>query len=54
MGGRWAARRHPAAPLGAFSRRLGLEAVSAQVAAALAERWAPGPEPADELAVSIS
>jgi sulfite reductase beta subunit-like hemoprotein len=52
--GTWEALRHPAEPLGAFSRRLGLEAVSAQVAAALAERWAPGPEPADELAVSIS
>ena len=51
--GTWEALRHPAEPLGVFSRRLGLEAVSAQVTAALAERWAPGPEAA-ETATSIT
>jgi len=43
--GAWEAVRHPGEPLGRCARRVGLDALSAQIASALAERWAPGPEP---------
>jgi sulfite reductase beta subunit-like hemoprotein len=52
--GTWEALRHPGETLGCFTRRLGTEAVSAQVAAALAERWAPGPVPAHARGGSIT
>jgi sulfite reductase beta subunit-like hemoprotein len=44
--GAWEALRHGGEPLGRCVRRLGLDAFSAQVAAALSERWASGPEEA--------
>jgi sulfite reductase beta subunit-like hemoprotein len=51
--GTWEALRHHGEALGATARRLGLDAFSAQVAAALDDRWAPGEEPDPELAVAI-
>jgi sulfite reductase beta subunit-like hemoprotein len=51
--GTWEALRRHGEPLGATVRRIGLDAVSAQVQAALQDRWAPGPEPEPELAVAI-
>jgi len=45
--GTWEALRHPGEPLGRTVRRFTPEAFSLQIQAALAERWAPGPEPAD-------
>ncbi|HYZ98529.1 MAG TPA: hypothetical protein VE575_07240, partial [Acidimicrobiales bacterium] len=45
--GTWEALRHPDEPLGRTVRRLGAEAFSLQIQAALAERWAPGPEPGE-------
>ena len=44
--GTWEALRHPGEPLGRTVRRFTPEAFSLQIQAALAERWAPGPEPA--------
>lgn len=44
--GTWEALRHPGEALGVTVRRLGLEAFSAQISAALSDRWAAGPEPA--------
>ncbi len=52
--GTWEALRHHGEPLGATVRRLGVHAVSAQLEAALDDRWAPGPEPDPELAVAIT
>lgn len=52
--GTWEALRHPGEGLGAFARRLGLDALSAQVQAALEHRWAPGPEPFDEVPVALT
>lgn len=49
--GTWEALRHHGEALGATVRRLGVDAVSAQIQAALDDRWAAGPEP--ELAVAI-
>ena len=51
--GTWEALRHPGEALGAAVRRLGIDAFEAQIAAALDDRWASGPEPDPELAVSI-
>jgi sulfite reductase beta subunit-like hemoprotein len=51
--GTWEALRHHDEPLGATVRRLGMDAFSAQIEAALSDRWAVGPEPAEELAVSL-
>jgi sulfite reductase beta subunit-like hemoprotein len=51
--GTWEALRHPGEPLGAAVRRLGIDAFEAQIAAALDDRWASGPEPDPELSVSI-
>src|SRR4029453_17980490 len=45
--GTWEALRHPGESLGGTVRRFTPEAFSRQIQAALAERWAPGPEPAD-------
>lgn len=52
--GTWEALRHPGEGLGAFARRLGLDALSTQVQAALEHRWAPGPEPFDEVPVALT
>lgn len=52
--GTWEALRHPGEGLGPFARRLGLDALSAQVHAALEHRWAAGPEPTDEVAVAVA
>ena len=52
--GTWEALRHHGESLGATVRRLGIEAISAQIEAALDDRWAPGPEPDPELAVAIT
>jgi ferredoxin-nitrite reductase len=43
--GAWEALRHPAEPIGATARRVGLDAIAAHVESALTERWATGPEP---------
>jgi ferredoxin-nitrite reductase len=43
--GTWEALRHPGEAIGPMARRLGADAISAQVSAALDDRWAPGPEP---------
>ncbi|HEX5367474.1 MAG TPA: nitrite/sulfite reductase [Acidimicrobiales bacterium] len=43
--GTWEALRHPGEPLGRTVRRYTPEAFSQQIKAALAERWAAGPEP---------
>ncbi|MGE3619745.1 MAG: nitrite/sulfite reductase [Acidimicrobiia bacterium] len=43
--GTWESLRHHDEPLAGTVRRLGLEAFSAQIEAALDHRWAPGPEP---------
>jgi sulfite reductase beta subunit-like hemoprotein len=51
--GTWEALRHPGEPLAGAVHRLGLDAFSAQIAAALDDRWAAGPEPNPDLAVSI-
>jgi sulfite reductase beta subunit-like hemoprotein len=51
--GTWEALRHHGEQLGLTVRRLGIDAFSAQIQAALDDRWAPGPEPAEELAVTI-
>lgn len=45
--GTWEALRHPGESLGRTVRRFTPEAFSLQIEAALAERWAPGPEPAE-------
>lgn len=42
--GAWESLRHGGEPLGRCVRRLGLDAFSAQVSAALTDRWAVGPE----------
>ena len=44
--GTWEALRHPGESLGRTVRRFTAEAFSQQITAALAERWAAGPEPA--------
>jgi sulfite reductase beta subunit-like hemoprotein len=44
--GTWEALRHPGEALGRTVRRFGTEAFADQIAAALADRWVPGPEPA--------
>jgi sulfite reductase beta subunit-like hemoprotein len=44
--GTWEALRHPGEALGRTVRRFGTEAFADQIAAALADRWASGPEPA--------
>jgi sulfite reductase beta subunit-like hemoprotein len=46
--GTWEALRHPGEPLGSAVRRLGIDAFEAQIAAALDDRWASGPEPDPE------
>ncbi len=46
--GTFEALRRPGETLGRTTRRVGLDAFAAQVDVALADRWAPGPEPADE------
>jgi len=51
--GTWESLRHHNEPLGATVRRLGPEALSAQIQAVLDDRWAPGPEPVPELAVAL-
>jgi sulfite reductase beta subunit-like hemoprotein len=51
--GTWEALRHPGEGMGATVRRLGVDAISAQVAAVLDDRWAAGPEPEPELTVTI-
>jgi hypothetical protein len=51
--GTWEALRHHGEPLGVTARRLGLDAFSAQVEAALSDRWASGPEVSEEM-VAIS
>jgi sulfite reductase beta subunit-like hemoprotein len=52
--GAWEALRHPGEPLGRCARRVGLDALTAHIASALAERWAPGPEPeADGVPVGL-
>ncbi len=51
--GTWEALRHPGEALGLAVRRLGIDAFEAQIAAALDDRWASGPEPDPELSVSI-
>lgn len=51
--GTWEALRHPGEALGTTVRRLGLDAVSAQIRAVLEDRWAIGPEPADQVAVAV-
>jgi sulfite reductase beta subunit-like hemoprotein len=51
--GTWEALRHHDEAIGPMVRRLGPEAISAQIQAALEDRWAPGPEPDPELAVAI-
>ena len=43
--GTWEALRHPGESLGRTVRRFTAEAFSQQITAALAERWAAGPEP---------
>jgi sulfite reductase beta subunit-like hemoprotein len=48
MVGTWEALRHPGEPLGSAVRRLGVDAFEAQIAAALEDRWASGPEPDPE------
>ena len=48
--GTWEALRHHHEPLGDTVRRLGHEAFSNQIRCALADRWAPGPEPDPEIA----
>ncbi|MGV3760265.1 MAG: nitrite/sulfite reductase [Actinomycetota bacterium] len=52
--GTWEALRHPGESIGALTRRLGVDALSAQVAAALDDRWAAGPEPQSEALVTIA
>ena len=44
--GTWEALRHPGESLGRTVRRFTAEAFSQQITAAVAERWAAGPEPA--------
>jgi sulfite reductase beta subunit-like hemoprotein len=51
--GTWEALRHPGEALGVAVRRLGIDAFEAQIAAALDDRWASGPEPDPDLAVAI-
>lgn len=51
--GTWEALRHPGESLGRTVRRFTPEAFSQQITAALADRWAAGPEPA-ESAVLVS
>jgi sulfite reductase beta subunit-like hemoprotein len=51
--GTWEALRHPGEALGLAVRRLGIDAFEAQIAAALDDRWASGPEPDPDLAVAI-
>jgi ferredoxin-nitrite reductase len=45
--GTWEALRHPGESLGRTVRRFTPEGFSLQIQAALSERWAPGPEPAE-------
>lgn len=45
--GAWEALRHPGESLGSTVRRFTAEAFSQQITAALAERWAAGPEPSE-------
>jgi sulfite reductase beta subunit-like hemoprotein len=52
--GTWEALRHHGEPLGATVRRLGIDAFAAQIEAALSDRWASGPELAEELVLTIS
>jgi sulfite reductase beta subunit-like hemoprotein len=53
--GTWEAVRHDGEPLGRAFRRIGLDAVAAQVAALLEQRWASGPdEPEAEPALASS
>ena len=52
--GTWEALRHPGESLGRTVRRFTAEAFSQQIAAALADRWAAGPEPVPESSVLVS
>jgi ferredoxin-nitrite reductase len=52
--GTWEALRHHGEPLGATVRRLGIDAFAAQLEAALSDRWASGPELAEELILTIA
>jgi len=47
--GTWEALRHHGEQIGSMVRRLGPDAISAQISAALDDRWAPGPEPDPDL-----
>ena len=47
--GTWEALRHHGELLGPTVRRLGIDAFSAQIEAALDDRWAAGPEPSEVL-----
>ena len=51
--GAWEAIRHPGETIGVTARRIGLDAMSAHVEAALRDAWAPGPEPEHENARSL-
>jgi sulfite reductase beta subunit-like hemoprotein len=51
--GTWEALRHPGESLGQTVRRFGADAFSLQIEAALADRWAPGPEPAAGQPISV-
>jgi sulfite reductase beta subunit-like hemoprotein len=52
--GTWEALRHPGEAIGPMVRRLGADAISAQVSAALDDRWAPGPEPDPDLVATTA
>ncbi len=45
--GTWEALRHPGEPLGSTVRRWTVAAFAGQIQAALADRWASGPEPTE-------
>ncbi len=50
--GTWEALRHHGEVLGRTAHRVGLDAFANQVRAALQDRWAPGNDPADDLALT--
>lgn len=51
--GTWEAHRHGGETLSATVHRLGLDVFAATLEAVLADRWATGPEPADDVAVPV-
>jgi ferredoxin-nitrite reductase len=52
--GAWESMRHGNEPIGRTVRRVGIDAFAAHLDAVMADRWATGPEPEDDAAITAA